>query len=84
MECVSRTWRGLPCRGPGGCTTDGGTTSCDMNGNLEADACASSFEGKGLCTADGGGTLECRSGLLVKTNICRTCMVSGDVVICQP
>lgn len=84
LECKVGRWVGLPCRGPRGCMTDGGATSCDMTGNLEADACASSSEGKGLCTADGGGTLECQSGVLVKTNICRTCAVSGDVVTCQP
>jgi len=55
-----------------------------MNGNLEGDACASSAEGKGLCASDGKGTLQCIDGMLKKTNVCRACMVSGDIVICQP
>ena len=50
----------------------------------EGDRCASSAEGKGLCTSDGKGTLECRSGILVKTNPCTSCGVMNDQVICTP
>lgn len=39
---------------------------------------------EGLCSADGRGTLECRSGVLVLTNVCRTCTEINDTIICQP
>jgi hypothetical protein len=55
-----------------------------MRGNLEGDACASTAQGRGLCTADGMGTLECRSGTLVKTNTCRTCTEDMGMVVCTP
>lgn len=84
LECRLGTWTSLPCKGPNGCLRDGDLVKCDMTGNAENDACASSAEDKGLCTKDGLGTLECSDGKLVKTNTCRTCTVSGDQVICQP
>jgi hypothetical protein len=84
LECKVGAWVALPCRGLGGCKRQGNTVTCDMSANVEGDACASTAEGKGLCTTDGLGTLECRDGRLVKTNTCRTCTVVGDQVICQP
>ncbi|MEW5738268.1 MAG: hypothetical protein AB1938_05045 [Myxococcota bacterium] len=84
LECKVGAWVSLPCKGPGGCKREGDTVKCDMSANVEGDACASTAEGKGLCTTDGMGTLECRNGVLVKTNTCRTCAVTGDQVICQP
>ena len=84
MECRVGVWLALPCRGPSGCANSSGVIRCDMSANLEGDACASTAEGRGLCTTDGRGTLECRSGTLLKTNTCRTCTVSGDQVVCQP
>lgn len=84
LECKLGSWTGLPCRGAGGCTKSGDTVKCDMTANQEGDNCASSAEGKGLCTADGLATLECRDGKLVKTNDCRTCVVMNDQVVCTP
>lgn len=84
LECRVGTWVTLPCRGTNGCKRQADVVSCDMTGNAEGDACASTAEAKGLCTTDGKGTLECRDGTLVKTNTCRTCTVSGDTVVCQP
>jgi len=84
LECTMSAWRPLPCRGPGGCARSGNTVTCDMNGSLEGDACASSAEGRGLCTVDGLGTLECRSGTLVKTNTCRMCREEMGQIICTP
>jgi len=84
LECRVGKWTSLPCKGTNGCKREGDIVKCDMTGNAEGDACASSAEGKGLCTSDGQGTLECRDGKLVKTNTCRTCSVTGDVVTCQP
>lgn len=84
LECRLGVWTSLPCKGGNGCKREGDIVKCDMTGNAENDACASSAEGKGLCTADGQGTLECRDGKLVKTNTCRSCSVSGDFVTCQP
>lgn len=84
LECKLGTWTSLPCRGADGCSRTGDTVSCDMRGNVENDACASSAEGKGLCTVDGQGTLECRQGKLIKTNTCRTCSVANGLVTCTP
>jgi hypothetical protein len=90
LECVGGTWVSLPCKGANGCSREGDVVKCDMTGNAEGDNCASSAFGKGLCTADGLGTLECRQDpatsqlKLVKTNTCRSCTVNGNQVICQP
>lgn len=84
LECKLGKWTSLPCKGPNGCKREGDVVKCDMTGNAENDACASSAEGKGLCTSDGQGTLECREGKLVKTNTCRSCTVANDLVTCQP
>ena len=83
LECRLGKWTLLPCRGPLGCQRTGDTIKCDMSGNAEGDACASTAEGKGLCTVDGKATLECRQGSLVKTNTCTSCSVSGEQVICN-
>lgn len=84
LECKVGKWTSLPCRGPDGCARTGDTVSCDMRGNREGDLCASSAEGKGLCTEDNLGTLECRQGVLLKTNTCRTCAVANGLVTCTP
>ncbi len=84
LECRSTVWVGLPCRGVGGCKVTANIVSCDMNGSLAGDLCASTAEGRGLCATDVLGTLECRSGAFVETNTCRSCTVQGDTVICQP
>ena len=84
LECKVGKWVKLPCKGPGGCKREGDVVKCDMSRNVEGDNCASTAQGRGLCTADGLGTLECREGTLVKTNTCRTCTVNGDQVICSP
>ncbi|MGA9522273.1 MAG: hypothetical protein WBV82_12455, partial [Myxococcaceae bacterium] len=84
------TWTALPCRGPGGCVANT-VVECDMSRNLEGDLCAltaPSNEGKGICTADGKATLQCRQGTLVKTNDCSSCSVTGtpanQQVTCNP
>ena len=84
LECRGGAWKKLPCRGTNGCKKEQDVVRCDMTGNLENDACASTAEGRGICTADGLGTLECRQGTLVKTNTCRSCTITGDQVVCQP
>lgn len=84
LECSSSVWRALPCRGPGGCSESGQNVICDLVGNVNGDACASSAEGKGLCTADGRAVLECRQGTLVQTRTCGTCTQGSTQVTCQP
>ena len=83
LECKAGVWVSLPCRGPTGCTRVSDTIKCDMTQNNAGDNCASTAEGKGLCNSIGTATLECRQGVLVQTNTCKTCSVSGDQVICQ-
>lgn len=84
LECRVGVWTSLPCKGPTGCRREGDLVKCDMTGNAEGDACASSAENKGLCTADGLAVLQCRGGTLKQTNTCRTCTVSVDTVTCSP
>ena len=84
LECKLGSWVLLPCRGATGCLREGDTIKCDMQGNAEGDACASTAEGRGLCTSDNLGTLECREGTLKKTNTCRSCTVVNEQVVCQP
>lgn len=84
LECREGRWRALPCRGAQGCSQSQGSIRCDMSANMEEDACALSAEGRGLCTADGKGVLECRQGALVKTRTCASCTMSGNTVACQP
>ncbi|MBI3182035.1 MAG: hypothetical protein HYZ28_07805 [Myxococcales bacterium] len=83
LECKAERWTKLPCKGPGGCKREGELIKCDMSGNLEGDACASTAEGKGLCNSTQTATLECREGVLRKTNDCITCTVTGDQIACQ-
>jgi hypothetical protein len=83
LECRGNVWVALPCKGPGGCAVSGGNVQCDMNGNAAGDACASTAEGKGLCSADKKATLECRSGALVQTNVCQSCSTTADQVVCN-
>ena len=84
LECKAGLWVKLPCKGTGGCKREADIVKCDMSGNVEGDNCASTAQGRGLCTSDMKGTLECREGTLVKTNTCRSCTVNGDQVICSP
>jgi hypothetical protein len=84
LECRTGAWASIACRGAGGCQRDGDTIKCDMSANLEGDLCASSAEGKGLCTTDGLALLECRDGKLQKTKACSSCQATGDQVVCQP
>jgi hypothetical protein len=84
LECKLGKWVKLPCRGAAGCERANEIIKCDMTANLAGDLCSSTAEGKGLCTAGGNATLECREGVLVQTNTCSSCTVSGDLVTCQP
>lgn len=90
LECRVGKWVSLPCKGTAGCKREGETVKCDMSGNVEGDACASSAEGKGMCTADGKATLECRTpqtesvSKMVKTHDCRTCSIVDGNVKCTP
>ena len=84
MECRDSVWRVLPCRGPAGCDESGKTVLCDMVGNLAGDGCAASAEGRGLCTADGLGVLECRLGTLEQVKTCGACTQDSTQVTCQP
>lgn len=84
LECKLGQWVLLPCRGGAGCQRTGDTVTCDMTLNIEGDACASTAEGRGLCSSDSRSTLECRDGILKTTNMCRSCMVSNGQVVCQP
>lgn len=84
LECRDSVWRELPCRGPSGCVETKDTVSCDLSGSQAGDACAASAEGKGLCTADAKGVLECRMGVLVLVKQCTTCTMDSSRVTCQP
>jgi hypothetical protein len=84
LECRGGTWREVPCRGPLGCRETDDSVRCDTLNNRAGDACASSAEGKGLCTPDGLGVLECRQGVLEQTATCSACFVERDEVTCLP
>jgi len=85
LECRSGTWVVLPCYGDGGCTVAASQVSCDMSGDNAGDLCATSAEGKGMCSASGKATLECRSGVLAQTGTCSSCTVdSGGQLVCSP
>ncbi|MBN1204483.1 MAG: hypothetical protein JXB05_06130 [Myxococcaceae bacterium] len=83
LECRQGQWRALPCKGPRGCAELDGTVHCDTSANLAGDNCALSAEGRGLCRADGLAVLECRMGVLVETEECRSCSLSGSQLVCQ-
>ncbi|WP_395849126.1 hypothetical protein [Cystobacter fuscus] len=84
LECRNSEWRALPCRGSEGCDEASGKVVCDMRGSVEGDACALTAEGRGLCTEDGKGVLECRMGTLVRTRACGTCSMDNALVSCVP
>jgi hypothetical protein len=84
LECRQGRWRALPCRGGLGCQeSSDGTIRCDTSANVAGDNCALSAEGRGLCRADGLAVLECRMGVLVETEACRSCSQSGSQIVCQ-
>lgn len=82
LECREGAWVAIPCRGQNGCKRQGNIVSCDMMGNQLGDLCASTAEGKALCTADGMGTLRCISGQLRAESACASCSIQNDVVSC--
>ncbi len=89
LECNGTKWVKLPCLGDNGCARakdaqGADVITCDISKNSAGDACASTQEAKGICTADQKAVLECRSGLLVKRSDCQTCTVDNNKVVCQP
>ncbi len=84
LECRNSVWREVPCRGPLGCRETDDAVRCDVSGNRDGDACASSAEGRGLCRSDGKAVLECRMGVLEETATCSDCMEEDDQIVCQP
>ncbi|SEN30786.1 hypothetical protein SAMN05444354_13728 [Stigmatella aurantiaca] len=83
LECRQGQWRAIPCRGSQGCQESGDTIRCDTSSNLAGDNCGSSAEGRGLCRIDGLAVLECRLGVLVEAETCRSCSASGEQIICE-
>ena len=83
-ECRLDTWVALPCRGPDGCQTDGGTVACDMTNAQQGDSCASSAEGRALCAGAGSAVIQCNNGAFVVVNSCSACTVQGGEVTCTP
>lgn len=90
LECYAGKWVKLPCKGADGCKREGDLVRCDMSGNVAGDNCASTAVSRGLCTADGKGTLECKETTpgaplqLQQTHTCRSCTVMNDQVVCTP
>jgi hypothetical protein len=97
LECRDGGWTVLACPGPSGCVVgqaelpcssgDGGTcvgaaVACDMTGITAGEACATSANGRGLCSADGKSLLECRDGTVLRTRACDQCSVTGSEVQC--
>lgn len=84
-QCFGGTWAGLPCRGPDGCKRAGDSITCDMNGNMVGDACATTVDERaGVCSPDGKALLQCRDRALVATATCRSCGIVDGTVKCQP
>jgi hypothetical protein len=83
LECRQGQWRALPCRGGLGCQESSGSIRCDTSANVAGDNCALRAEGRGLCRADGLAVLECRMGVLVEAEVCRSCSQNGTQIVCQ-
>ncbi|MDC0707334.1 hypothetical protein POL68_02520 [Stigmatella sp. ncwal1] len=84
LECRQGQWRAIPCRGALGCREADNAIRCDTSANRAGDNCGTSAEGRGLCRVDGLAVLECRLGVLVEVEACRTCTETETQVICQP
>jgi hypothetical protein len=84
LECRGGVWREIPCRGPLGCRETDDAVRCDVSGNRDGDACASSAEGRGLCRSDKKAVLECRQGVLEETATCSDCTEENNEVVCAP
>lgn len=85
LQCFGGVWVGLPCRGADGCKRVGDSITCDMNGNVVGDTCATSVDERaGVCAPDGMALLQCRDRKLVATQTCRSCSVVDGTVKCQP
>lgn len=85
LECQGNTWVEFPCRGPAGCRDSAGTILCDLSANQAGDGCPRALEGQALCEAPGNtAVLECREGILVRTQSCSRCTVENHLVTCTP
>jgi len=74
----------MSCRGPGGCTTAGGKTTCDNDIAAPADGC--STESDGACTADRATLLKCTGERFEVIDTCKgpgACAVVADHLLCD-
>ncbi|MBL9108178.1 MAG: hypothetical protein JNM74_02860 [Myxococcales bacterium] len=93
VECISGsvalvcgaegTFVSVPCRGKGGCVSQGALATCDRSTAEPGDACEGD-DGRTTCTSDGRRALLCRSGKLETAFECPTfdCHVSGKRAEC--
>lgn len=84
LECRDGTWVYLPCRGLDGCRREGNQITCDVSLAQLGDNCPSSMEGAGVCSVGGGALYVCRNLKFEMASTCRTCMLSGAQLVCQP
>jgi hypothetical protein len=90
LECVSGTWRAIPCRisstsSIAGCFTDANDTRCDYELVLDGDACWSRHQGINFCSkAKSDLKLTCTGGRWVG-EACTNCQKPlGGTLSCSP
>lgn len=83
ISCEGGFAMAVPCRGTGGCLSDGSKSLCDMRA-ASGDGCPSSANGRAQCdVANANQAFTCTSRVW-KTLACRACGVTGGTVVCAP
>lgn len=82
LFCQSGRLASIPCKGEGGCISDGVQVQCNIRA-VAGDACLESSEGKAQCDAgDADKALRCTSGTW-QSSACHGCYVQNGLVMCQ-
>jgi hypothetical protein len=70
LECYAGSFRQLPCKGKGGCSTFAGKTTCDIASNDPGDACPYGDDGATQCSVDKSVVLQCLNGVMRIAEMC--------------
>lgn len=84
LICEGGAYTEVPCRGPGGCTSNADIVRCDSSAAQVGDRCPAARAGNGVCsTAVPNSILTCTSGAWAVSSSCPAgCTSNGTTVSC--
>jgi hypothetical protein len=86
LLCQSGVVVPLPCRGPKGCRTTGGSSVCDDDLAQQGDNCAMTVNENYSCSTDHKTELVCTAGKFVVRRTCKgsaACAITGETIHCD-